>query len=371
MTRCGGRWSSPCPTARRPGCTRTGGPMLVDGAAGARVRGRRTRWSSPDGEPVEAALRDGVVAAYDVIVTTGGTGSTPPDRTPEMTRRVLDREVPGHRRGDPSVRRARRCRRRCCRGAWPASPGARWWSTCRDRPAGAATGWPCCEPVLAHAVDQIARRRPLEHRGTGRLRLQPRARWGCARPASVTRRAWREVGSAQPATGSAAGRRPPPEPSGRIAVAFPAMVRYICAARPTRAECCRSSSTYEGRLVGQLTVGGITWGSMLLGACRLLGGPAVAGRGVMPTARRAGRRPLLPYGRTAPHRGQHPAGERRRAGGSWRSSDSATRGCGRGCCTSTVPGATIWSSRSPPKRSARRSHRPLARASRPPPARNR
>jgi molybdenum cofactor synthesis domain-containing protein len=30
-----------------------------------------------------------------VIVTTGGTGLTPGDRTPEMTRRVIDREIPG------------------------------------------------------------------------------------------------------------------------------------------------------------------------------------------------------------------------------------------------------------------------------------
>ena len=49
----------------------------------------------PDGEPVEAALRDAVTAGYDVVVTTGGTGLTPGDLTPEMTRRVVDREIPG------------------------------------------------------------------------------------------------------------------------------------------------------------------------------------------------------------------------------------------------------------------------------------
>ena len=49
----------------------------------------------PDGNPVETALRDAVSAEYDVVVTTGGTGLTPRDLTPEMTRRVIDREVPG------------------------------------------------------------------------------------------------------------------------------------------------------------------------------------------------------------------------------------------------------------------------------------
>ena len=49
----------------------------------------------PDGEPVEAALRDAVTGGYDVVVTTGGTGLTPGDLTPEMTRRVVDREIPG------------------------------------------------------------------------------------------------------------------------------------------------------------------------------------------------------------------------------------------------------------------------------------
>jgi len=49
----------------------------------------------PDGAAVEAALRDAVAAGYQVVVTTGGTGLTPGDLTPEMTRLVIDREIPG------------------------------------------------------------------------------------------------------------------------------------------------------------------------------------------------------------------------------------------------------------------------------------
>ncbi len=48
-----------------------------------------------DGPPVEEALREAVEAGYDLVVTTGGTGLTPNDLTPEMTRVVIDREIPG------------------------------------------------------------------------------------------------------------------------------------------------------------------------------------------------------------------------------------------------------------------------------------
>ena len=49
----------------------------------------------PDGSAVEMALQDAVNAGYDVVVTTGGTGLTPTDATPEMTRMLIDREIPG------------------------------------------------------------------------------------------------------------------------------------------------------------------------------------------------------------------------------------------------------------------------------------
>jgi molybdenum cofactor synthesis domain-containing protein len=49
----------------------------------------------PDGDPVAQALREAVAAGVHVVITTGGTGINPTDRTPEATRSVLDYEVPG------------------------------------------------------------------------------------------------------------------------------------------------------------------------------------------------------------------------------------------------------------------------------------
>lgn len=49
----------------------------------------------PDGEPVGAAITSSVAGGARVVLTTGGTGLTPTDRTPEVTRPLLDREVPG------------------------------------------------------------------------------------------------------------------------------------------------------------------------------------------------------------------------------------------------------------------------------------
>jgi molybdenum cofactor synthesis domain-containing protein len=63
---------------RSAGCAVVDGPLVV-----------------PDGDPVETTLRDALAEGYDVVVTTGGTGLTPADLTPEMTRRVLEREIPG------------------------------------------------------------------------------------------------------------------------------------------------------------------------------------------------------------------------------------------------------------------------------------
>jgi molybdenum cofactor synthesis domain-containing protein len=44
---------------------------------------------------VGEALREAVTAGVDVVLTTGGTGISPTDATPDVTARILDYEVPG------------------------------------------------------------------------------------------------------------------------------------------------------------------------------------------------------------------------------------------------------------------------------------
>jgi molybdenum cofactor synthesis domain-containing protein len=71
------------------------GQALADGlvALGFAVEGPHVR--PDDVDELEAVLRNAVDLGVDVVVTTGGTGLSPTDVTPEATRRVLEREAPG------------------------------------------------------------------------------------------------------------------------------------------------------------------------------------------------------------------------------------------------------------------------------------
>lgn len=72
----------------------TGGPLIA-----AALRSWGFDVGEPvvvgDGAPVGSALRAAVADGVDVVVTTGGTGISPTDATPEQTAPLLDRELPG------------------------------------------------------------------------------------------------------------------------------------------------------------------------------------------------------------------------------------------------------------------------------------
>jgi len=70
------------------------GPLIVDALRGLGFTVDAAD-VVPDGEPVGVAIADAVAAGARLVLTTGGTGLTPTDRTPEVTGPLLDREVPG------------------------------------------------------------------------------------------------------------------------------------------------------------------------------------------------------------------------------------------------------------------------------------
>ena len=71
------------------------GPLLADRLRGDGFEVIENRVVSDGVESVAAALRQLSLDFAGLIVTTGGTGFSPRDLTPEATMEVLDREAPG------------------------------------------------------------------------------------------------------------------------------------------------------------------------------------------------------------------------------------------------------------------------------------
>ncbi|HEY3007951.1 MAG TPA: MogA/MoaB family molybdenum cofactor biosynthesis protein [Micromonosporaceae bacterium] len=147
----------------------TSGPLLVEGLRqlGCEVPDPIV---VPDGEPVAVALRDAISAGVDVVLTSGGTGITPTDRTPDLTRAVLDYEIPGiaeairayGRDAVPTSALSRGLAGVAGRTLVVNLPGSR---------GGARDGLAVLGPILGHAVDQL---RGGDH-GVADARVHPRA----------------------------------------------------------------------------------------------------------------------------------------------------------------------------------------------------
>ena len=134
-----------------------GGPLLARLAeeAGADVDAMEV--VPDDFGLIEDRLHHFADAGYALVLTTGGTGLTPDDVTPEATKAAIERDVPGHRRGAARRLAARTPRWRCSRAASPGVRGRTLIVNFPGSPRALEQTFGVLTPVLAHAAALLGR----------------------------------------------------------------------------------------------------------------------------------------------------------------------------------------------------------------------
>jgi molybdenum cofactor synthesis domain-containing protein len=132
----------------------TSGPLLVAGLRELGCEVDEDPVVVPDGEPVTVALTAAVADRIDVVLTSGGTGVTPTDRTPEATRGLLDFEIPGIAEAVRAYSRDKVPAAALSRGLAGVA-GRTLIVNLPGSKGGAKDGLAVLGPILRHTVDQI------------------------------------------------------------------------------------------------------------------------------------------------------------------------------------------------------------------------